>query len=299
MTLRRRLIDYGLSAMLLAIPALMLHANFRDPGHRNGLDQAVLRISAPLQAGMSWLVEKVAGVWTGYVWLVDVEEENDELRGEVARLGAELAAAERRAVSAEALAELVKLRDQTPADTVAARVISASINPFFRVSRISIDRGSAEVAPDMPVITAQGLVGRILWVYGDYADVQLMTDPASTVDVYVQRTGGRGGLKGLGRDDSYACQVDWLEPGADKTVHKNDLVVTSGLGAAFPAGIPVGLVSKVDTKPYSMFQDVEIEPIVDFSTLRNVMVLTAPPPPRDPEAGQRERSGPAHGTRPY
>jgi rod shape-determining protein MreC len=298
MTFRRRLIDYALAAVLLAVPALMLHANLRDPGRRNGLDDAVVRVSAPLQAAVSWMVEKLGGVWTGYIALIDVEDENDELREEVARLSKELAAAERRAGDAETLAEMVKLRDKTPDDTVAARVISASINPFFRVSRISIDRGNPDVEADMAVITAQGLVGRVLAVYGDYADIMLITDATSAVDVYVQRTGGRGVLRGLGRDDGYACQVDWIDPGPGKAVKENDLIVTSGLGS-FPAGVPVGLVSKVTTKEYTMFQEVEVTPIVDFSSLRTVMVLTAPPPPVDPDAGQRDRSGAAFGRRPY
>ena len=299
MKFRRRLIDYALSAVLLAIPALLLHANLRDPGRRNGVDRAVLRVSAPLQAGVSWLIYKVGGAWTGYVWLVDVEDENAELRDEVARLSGELAAAERRAADAETLAEMVKLRDKTLADTVAARVIAASVNPFFRVTRIKIDRGTAEVQPDMAVITTAGLVGRIQAVYGDYADVQLLTDANSTVDVYVKRTGRRGILKGLGRDDSYACSVDWLDRGPDQTMQENDLIVTSGKGATFPEGIPIGLVSAVTTKDYKIFQEGLVQPSVDFSTLRNVLVLTASPPPADPDAGQRGRSGPAYGARPY
>jgi rod shape-determining protein MreC len=151
------------------------------------------------------------------------------------------------------------------------------------------------------VITAKGgLVGRIQKVYGDYADVLLITDPSSSVDVYIARTGGRGVLVGLSRDDTYACKIDWLERGSeDKLVKVDDLVVTSGLGSAFPSGIPIGHVSAVTTKEYSMFQAVEIDPVVDFGSLRTVMVLTAPPPPPDPNAGKKKRSEPAYGARPY
>src|SRR5688572_28184992 len=100
MTLRRRMFDYGLSAVLLVIPALILHASFKDPDGLSGFDKAVLRVSSPLQDATSFLIEKLGGVWHRYVWLVDVDEENRELRTEVARLQAELAAAERRAADA-------------------------------------------------------------------------------------------------------------------------------------------------------------------------------------------------------
>ena len=63
----------------------------------------------------------------------------------------------------------------------------------------------------MPVITGTGPVGRINKVFGDYADVTLISDPSSSVEVVIPRTGGRGILTGLGRNDSYACTIEWLE----------------------------------------------------------------------------------------
>jgi rod shape-determining protein MreC len=77
----------------------------------------------------------------------------------------------------------------------------------------------------------------------------------------------------------------------------DDKVVTSGLGGAFPPGIPVGHVTSVTDKDYDMFQEVTVESVVDFSRLRAVMVLLAPPPPPDPDAAQHRRSEPAFGVR--
>jgi hypothetical protein len=54
MTLRRRLIDWGLAAVFLVLPALVLRASLRQPDELTAVDQAVLRVSAPLQAGVSW-----------------------------------------------------------------------------------------------------------------------------------------------------------------------------------------------------------------------------------------------------
>jgi rod shape-determining protein MreC len=257
-----------------------------------------LRVSSPLQSAASWAIEGVGGLWNRYVWLVDVEEENGELRTENRTLREELAKAKRRATDSEVLEELAGLRQRTPADTIGGRVIAVSTNPFFRVSRIRIDRGKDEVDTGMPVINQDGLVGRIGRVYGQYADVLLTTDPMSSIDVKVQRTGSQGLLRGLGHEGSYACEIEMLERGKEP-VQIGDLIVTSGLGDFFPAGIEIGHVSRVTTKDYGMFQEVEVTPIPDFSNLINVIVLLAPPPSPDPEAGKQRTSERAFGASPY
>ena len=173
---------------------------------------------------------------------------------------------------------------------------------------------------DMPVITSEGPVGRVDKVYGDYADVVLISDPSSRIDVVIRdpaqpatqtagatgdtgAAGARGLLVGLGRPDSYACKIEWLErqgrpmPGSDAKVKVGDEVVTSGLGASFPAGLVVGKIAKVIGDD-GMFQSVEVTPTVDVSRVRAVMVLLAPPPPPDPDAKSRRRSEPAFGARP-
>jgi len=308
MTLRRRLVDWSLTAVLIVLPALVLRASLAR-GTPSALDQALLRLTAPLEAGISWVVEGIAGTWSRYVALVDVEAENRELREDNERLRKQLAAMARRAYDAAALEDLAVVKKRTPADTLGARVIGAPLSPQFRVVRLRIDRGGREVAADMPVITSEGPVGRIDKVYGDYADVVLISDPTSRIDVVIrdpaqpagQASGARGILKGLGRPDSYACTIEWLErqggPATQSRVKVGDEVVTSGLGASFPAGLVVGKITRIGGDD-GMFQSVEVKPTVDVSRVRAVMVLLAPPPPPDPDAKTKRRSEPAFGARP-
>ena len=310
MTLRRRLVDWSLTGVLILLPALVLRASL-SRGTPSALDQALLRITAPLETGVSWVVEGIGGTWSRYVALVDVEAENRELRDDNERLRKDLAAMTRRAYDVAALEDLAVVKKRTPADTLGARVIGAPLSPQFRVLRLKIDRGGREVATDMPVITSEGPVGRVDKVYGDYADVVLISDPSSRIDVVIrdpaqpaaQVNGARGLLVGLGRADSYACKIEWLErqgrpsPGPDAKVKVGDEVVTSGLGASFPAGLVVGKVGKIIGDD-GMFQSVEVTPTVDVSRVRAVMVLLAPPPPADPDAKSRRRSEPAFGARP-
>jgi rod shape-determining protein MreC len=280
---------------------LVLRASLHR-GTTSGLDRALLRITAPLQAGVSWVVEGVGGLWGRYVALVDVDQENRELRAENEKLRRELAEMTRRAFDVNALEDLAVVKRKTPADTLGARVIGAPMSPQFRVLRLRIDRGDKEVQPGMPVITGTGPVGRINKVFGDYADVTLISDPSSSVEVLIPRTGGRGILTGLGKADSYACTIEWLErqgPGtsaADTRLQIGDEVVTSGLGASFPPGLVVGKVTSIG-KDDGMFQKVEVTPVVDVSRVRAVEVLLAPPPPPDPDAKQKRRSEPAFGGR--
>jgi rod shape-determining protein MreC len=296
--MRRRLLDWVLAGALILIPALVLKANMARSSP-SAIDEALLRITAPLQAGVSWLVEGVGSLWSRYVAVVDVESENRELREENERLRKELAAMTRKAFDVAALEDLAVVKKRTPADTIGARVIGAPLSPQFRVLRLRIDRGDREVQTGMPVIVGAGPVGRIDKVFGDYADVVLISDPSSKIEVVIPRTGGRGLLIGNGKPDSYACKIEWLERQLrpEGKIAVGDEVVTSGLGASFPPGLVVGKVTKIHGDD-GMFQSVEVEPVVDVSRVRAVMVLLAPPPPADPDAKTKRKSEPAFGGRP-
>jgi rod shape-determining protein MreC len=296
-TFKRKLLDWSATLALVIIPIFVLRASL-SRGTPSAVDQAFLRITAPLQAGVSWVVEGVGGLWGRYVALVDVEAENRELRAENDKLRRDLATTTRKAFDVAALEDLAVVKRRTPADTLGGRVIGAPMSPQFRVLRLRIDRGDKDVQPGMPVITGTGPVGRINKVFGSYADVTLISDPSSSVEVLIPRTGGRGILTGLGKNDSYACTIQWLERTAkpEARLQVGDEVVTSGLGASFPPGLVVGKVSSVD-RDDGMFQRVEVEPAVDVSRVRAVEVLLAPPPPPDPDAKNKKKSEPAFGGR--
>jgi rod shape-determining protein MreC len=280
MTLRQRILDYTVAGILLLVPAALLHSQFRQPSQLSAVDRGILQVSAPLQSAVSWVVEGIGGLWGRYLFLVGLEHDNRALREEVGRLRIALASAQQRAREADSLEALVALKRVTAAPSTGARVIAAGVNPSFRVARVAVEAGAGLLVPGMPVVAPEGLVGRVHRTFGSDADLLLLTDSQSSVDVVVPRTGGRGILTGLGRDSSYACQIQYLERGEE--VRVGDPVVTSGLGQHFPAGLPVGRVSRVLTKEYGLYQEVEVEPAVDFARLRHVLILLAPPPVSPP-----------------
>jgi len=309
-SLRRRIIDYSLAGLLLLLPVAILRSSLKDPEDLNGFDRAVLRISSPLQSAVSWIIEGVGGVWNRYIWLVNVEDENDELRRDNQRLRELAAEARRSAGDTQVYRQLLALRERTQAESVGAEVVGASLNPYFRVVRVRLDRGAGEVAEGMPVLDPDGaLVGRIYRAYGDYSDVILVTDPDSHIMVQVPRTGATGWLTGVASDSGYRCKLDNFKGGdvapGDQVVTTNAVVDASGEGgrAATPAadrsdapsGLLVGTVSSVADNPVDVFALVDVTPAVDFTKLSTLLVLTAQAPPADPRAGKSAPPTAAYG----
>ncbi len=297
MQLKRKYVDYALAGLLLLLPVFMLRASLKEPESLNRFDEGILRISSPLQSVASWVIGGIGGLLSDYVWLVTVEDENDELRAQNLRLREELGLARREAADFVAIEGLVGLKRSVRAETAAAHVISSSINANFRVSRIRIDRGEGQIEVGMPVISADGLAGRILHTYGAYSDVLLVSDPQSSIDIKIPATGGRGLLSGIASDSSYVCKIEYLERG--KEVKVGDTVVTSGLGKHFPGDLAVGVIESVDEVRYGLYQKVSVRPSVKFSSLGEVLILLAAPPPADPDREKDKASAAAHGVQPF
>lgn len=295
--MRRKILDWVLTGILILIPALVLRASLHR-GTPSGLDEALLRITAPLQAGVTWIVEGLGGVWSRYIALVDVESENRELREDNEKLRKELAEMTRRAYDVAALEELALVKKRTAADMIGARVIAAPMSPQFRVLRLRIDRGDREVQPGMAVISGTGPVGTIIQTFGDYADVRLISDADSKIEVVVKRTGQRGMLIGLGRPESYECEIGSLQLATqeDQRARVGDELVTFGANSMFPAGLTIGTITALDGDD-GMLQKVRVTPAVDVSRVQAVMVLLAKPPPPDPDAKSKKRSEPAFGAK--
>ncbi len=277
----KRFRDAAICVALLAIPFFFLNANLKDPESTNALDRTVLTISAPVQMVAATTARWFSGVWQDYVYLVDVKSENDRLRAENARLAEENRRLKPEALENRRLRSLLQLRERIGGELIGAQVVGRDVSHFFRVTRVRLDRGERDrVRPGMPVITSEGLVGQIRRVWdGRYSDVLLTVDRTSAIDVVIQRTGARGMLRGSGEDDRYLAHIQYLRREDD--IRVGDLVHTSGLGQRFPASILVGRVTRIVRREFGLYQEAEITPAVNFSSLDEVLILTE---------GSRERS---------
>ncbi len=246
-----------------------------------------VRGSGPVSAvrgGAHDVVDPIAGVIDAVVspvgnWIdgvtsaASLKDENARLRHRLDAVRGQQAAAR---AAVEENRELKKLLDLPFADgtnAVAAPVVDGAPGNFERTVRIG--KGASDgVGVDMPVVTGAGLVGRIIAVSRDRATVLLVKDAQSGVGVKTERSGTGGVAKGRG--DSSTLRVDFVDPNADVTA--GEVVSTAGLqNSPFPAGIPVGTVSRVSRGQGDLQQDVLVKPLVDFSHLDYVKVLRPPP----------------------
>lgn len=273
----RRFRDAAVCVALLALPFFFLRANVRQPSQMSALDRTLLQVSAPIQFIATKAAIGVGGVIQEYVWLVEVKRDNDRLRGENARLREQTKTQAADIAENRQLRRLLQLRDEVKGNVLTAQVIAKEISPsFFRVNRLSLDRGDpTQIRAGMPVISPDGLVGQIQRTLGGYSDVMLVADPNSAIDVVVERTGARGILRGVGSDKSYACRIEHLS--REEDVQVGDRVVTSGMGQRFPAQIAVGLVKEVSKREFGLYQEAVLTPAVDFSRLREVLIMTSVP----------------------
>lgn len=271
----KRYRDVGIVILLLAVPFFFLRANMRKPENLNAMDRAVLRVSAPIEFGASSLARGVSNVWDSYVYLVDVKTDNERLAYENARLRETVHRLEQTQTENQDLRRLLQLREGIPGDLVSAQVVAKDFNPFFRVTRVVLDRGSRNVRPHMPVVSPDGVVGAVLRVAGDAVDVQLAADAGFGLDVANERTRARGYIRGTGDPSRYFCKVENVDSADD--VEVGDLLVTSGKGKWFPKGLPAARVTKVVKREPGRDQEIEAQPTVNFSRLDAVLIIVTPP----------------------
>jgi rod shape-determining protein MreC len=266
-----------LVAVLLGVPVLLLRAATQDPQGLSSFDRAVRRVGGPLEAGVSYAAGTVGRFFERWVLQARLQQENEDLTADNRELRRQLRALASVEDENRELRRSLQMRDKVPEDMIAAEISGVEQSPYFRVVKLTIDRGSGYVRPGMAVITDAGVVGRIDRADEHHADVMLLTDPRSRVAVEVARTRAPGILVGADED---SCTVDIP---ADFATQVGDFIQTSGVDELFPRGQPVGQVAEVEDVAGDQ-QRVRVIPAVRFDRLDMVWVVLASAPPPDPNA---------------
>lgn len=201
--------------------------------------------------------------------VIALRQQNSALQSDMARLQAQVVQLQQQVAETQALAALVNFSRSNPENSyAAASVIGRDPSPFLHY--IIIDRGSNDgIRRGMPVVTDQGLVGRIDAVISNAARVQLITDPASVINVRLEKTGKEAQLIGTISGD---LSLDLIPQ--DVLIQAGDVVLTSGLGGGYPTDLIVGQVLTVRKQDSDLFQEASIQPIVDFTQLKIVLIIT-------------------------
>jgi rod shape-determining protein MreC len=226
----------------------------------------------PLITTQTW----IAGRYQAIQNLINAPEdtaqlraENQQLQIENTRLQTQIVELQQQLSETNILSALVDFARTNPENRYqAAAVIARDPSPFLQY--VIINRGSDDgLRRGMPVVTQQGLVGRIAAVTSGAARVQLMTDPSSTVNVRLEPSGASAVLSGSISGD---VSLDMIPQGAN--VQPGNLILTSGLGGSYPPNILIGQVTGVRSRDQDVFQHASVQPIVDFNQLAIVLVIT-------------------------
>jgi rod shape-determining protein MreC len=227
---------------------------------------------SPFIAVTSWLSNRYMAIYEFVTVPRDIaslRQINSGLVNENSQLQTEIIQLQQQLREAEVLYALLDFARAKPENEyVASAVIGRDPSPFLNY--IIIDHGSdSGLRHGMPVVTEQGLVGRIDAVTAGAARVQLITDPGSSVNVRLKSAQTEVLLTGSLTGDISLEMIP-----QDTKINTGDLVLTSGLGGNYPSDILVGQLISSRKRENDLFQTASVQPAVDFSQLRAVLVIT-------------------------
>lgn len=232
----------------------------------NWFTSLVQNLAYPFQAVFHFAETQITETWRHYVWLVDTEAENQELRKKVAYLEELNAENREMRIAYKRLLELLDFKRKDPNKKVFAEVVVEINKPFSRL--LVINKGSDDgIRPNFGVVTPEGIVGKIQSVTALQSIIQLITDPRAQFPVLIQRTRTKAMIQV--RDGNLVIS----RVPRRQEIYEKDRIVTSGLAGVFPKGFPVGQVSSIQKKEFGLFQSLTVTPAVDLNKIEAVTVI--------------------------
>lgn len=254
--------------LFLLISLYTITTGVRGPGRENIAGKFVHYIATPIESGITAAVDGVRGVWTGYIYLVNLREENSRLKRTVDVLTMENNILREKALLGERLSEYLDFKETYPYKLTAARIIGKDSLRLYHT--VIIDKGiDSGIVRYMGAITSQGVYGKVIEVYPNSSKVMLLIDRNSAIDAIVQRSRVKGIVEGRG---SEKLLLKYISKKADVVL--GDLVITSGLGGVFPKGLPIGRIVEIKSDEDGFFKTVRLEPVVDIDRVEEIFVLT-------------------------
>jgi rod shape-determining protein MreC len=255
---------FNITLIIIAVGLLILALG----GYLNPIIGSALQ---PVFGVQSWITTRFQAIQDYFNAPTDItrlRQRNAELEAGFARLQTEIIELQQQVSEVEILSELLDFaRAQPENEYQAAAVIARDPSPFLKY--VIINKGSDDgLRRGMPVVNAQGLVGRIAAVTANAARVQLIIESSSSVNVRIQPADSDAVLRGSLTGD---LSLDLIPQAV--TVEAGNLVLTSGLGGNFPPNILVGQINSVRQEATALFQTATIQPVVDFSRIEIVLVI--------------------------
>jgi len=258
----------GIRVLVLMTVSILLMVLDHRQNHLDAARKAIGTAVYPIQV----IVDAPFRLWD---WLRESTTTRNDLQLEVSRLNAERLLTNARlqrftALEAEnaRLRELLEARSQVRDEIRVAEIMAVDANPYRH--NVVIDIGERDRVYDgQAIVDANGVVGQVIETGLSTSQAILISDPSHALPVEVNRNGLRTIAKGTGEFDR--LDLPFLPNNAD--IQPGDLLVTSGLGGAFPAGYPVAIVATVNRIPQEPFADVTAVPSSALDQVREVMLI--------------------------
>lgn len=242
------------------------------------LEAVTFGLLAEVQRVASSAVSGALHVWSRYIGLRHLKEENDALKHQLA--AAQIAAQEQRALADRTLGlqGLLDLRNSLDLRTEAAEIIGGAADPDFRT--VTVNKGTNNgVRADMAVLAPAGVVGRVVTLSPRAAKVQLLIDRNAAAGAIIERSRAQGIVMGASDE---RLQMEYVSEVFDVLV--GDIVLTSGIDGIYPKGFVIGRVESVE-KSGGAYRRIVVKPAVNFAGLEEVLVVTSPTPAREATDG--------------
>ena len=233
----------------------------------SGWTGAILDIAAPVQKMIALPFDLTRDAWRHYVSVLDVRENNEALQSRLAVLEEENLQLREALVASGRLARIAEIRADFEVPMLSSEIVGVDPSPWFR--SVLVDKGRDQgVRSGMPVISERGLVGLVTATSARAAKAMLVLDRQSAIDGIAQRSRSRGIVRGRGTGE---LDFEFVVRGSD--VRVGDVVISSGLGGAYPKGIRIGEVVSVSDPGSALMQTAKLAPAVDFGRLEQVFVM--------------------------
>jgi rod shape-determining protein MreC len=223
----------------------------------------------PLERGLIWGQTYSGNLWHNYFYLRGVRAENRQLKEQIDQLRLEQVRLNQDAEQAHRLQALLSFKERYISKTVAAQVIGSSGSDQSR--SVYIDKGVSDgIEQDMAVLTADGVVGKVLTVFPSTSLVLLINDQSSGVGAILEKSRLQGVLRGTPNGEVMLERVM-----SDEQVAPGETLLTSGGDQIFPKGLPLGRVAKVAGTDSGLFLNVKVKPAANLGRLEEVLVVLA------------------------
>lgn len=252
--------------LLLAAQLILLAYQIRTNQEMTAVRGWAVTAVTPLAQGLEFLRANSFGLAERYIFLTKVEEEREALRKEVDRLKLENQFLRNELSTSDRAKALAAFQQRSRSRTLAARVIGIGAGANSKV--VFIDRGKQDgILRGMAVITPDGIVGKITYVFPSTSQVLLITDPTFAAGVISQKNRVPGTLKGMGRNQ---VKVDYIQN--EVRVDDGEWFFTSGDDRVFPKGLPAGQVRVI--RNGSVFREIYLDPSGLLRGLEEVLIVT-------------------------